>query len=88
DLVLTCTGDLSRNRMVGIELGRGRKLAEIIGSMRMVAEGVRTTDATILLAAERGIEMPITAQIHRLLKGDISPREAIRELMERTLKDE
>ncbi len=88
DLVLTCTGDLSRNRMVGIELGRGRKLAEIIGSMRTVAEGVKTTGATVALAAERGIEMPITRQTHRLLEGDISPLAAIRELMERTLKDE
>jgi glycerol-3-phosphate dehydrogenase (NAD(P)+) len=88
DLVLTCTGDLSRNRMVGMELGRGRSLAEIIGSMRMVAEGVKTTGATVLLAAEHRIEMPITRQIHRLLEGNVSPLEAIRELMERTLKDE
>jgi glycerol-3-phosphate dehydrogenase (NAD(P)+) len=88
DLVLTCTGDLSRNRTVGIELGRGRKLAEIIGSMRMVAEGVKTTGATVALAAERHVEMPITHQIHRVLEGEVSPPEAIRELMERTLKDE
>lgn len=88
DLVLTCTGDLSRNRTVGIELGRGRSLAEIVGSMRMVAEGIKTTGATVALAAERGIEMPITRQIDRLLKGELSPYEAIRELMERTLKEE
>ncbi len=88
DLVLTCTGDLSRNRKVGIELGRGRKLTEIIGSMRMVAEGVKTTGATVALAAEHGIEMPITSQIHRILEGEVSPLEAIRELMERTLKEE
>jgi glycerol-3-phosphate dehydrogenase (NAD(P)+) len=88
DLVLTCTGDLSRNRAVGIELGRGRKLAEIIGSMRMVAEGVKTTYATVALAARYGVEMPITTQVHRILEGQVAPREAIRELMERTLKDE
>ncbi len=88
DLVLTCTGDLSRNRQVGIELGRGRKLPEIIGSMRTVAEGVKTTGATVALAIRHGIEMPITQQIHRILEGQVSPLEAIRELMERTLKDE
>jgi glycerol-3-phosphate dehydrogenase (NAD(P)+) len=88
DLVLTCTGDLSRNRTVGVELGRGRKLAEIIGSMRMVAEGVKTTKATVALAAKHHVEMPITQQVNRILEGEISPREAIRELMERTLKDE
>jgi len=88
DLVLTCTGDLSRNRLVGIELGKGRKLAEIIGSMRMVAEGVKTTAATVALAARHGIEMPITQQVNRILEGHVSPREAIRELMERSLKEE
>ncbi len=88
DLVLTCTGELSRNRSVGVELGRGRKLFEIIGSTRMVAEGVRTTGATVALAAQHQIEMPITRQVHRILEGEVSPREAIRELMERTLKDE
>ncbi len=88
DLVLTCTGDLSRNRSVGVELGKGRKLAEIIRPMRMVAEGVKTTKATVALAARHGVEMPITQQVHRILEGQTSPREAIRELMERTLKDE
>lgn len=88
DLVLTCTGDLSRNRMVGIELGKGRKLADIVGSMRMVAEGVKTTQATVALAAKHGVEMPITQQVNRVLEGLVSPREAIRELMERTLKEE
>ena len=65
DLVLTCTGDLSRNRTVGVGLGRGRKLPEIIGSMRMVAEGVKTTYATVALAERYGVEMPITQQVHR-----------------------
>jgi glycerol-3-phosphate dehydrogenase (NAD(P)+) len=88
DLVLTCTGDLSRNRTVGVELGRGRKLPEIIGAMRMVAEGVKTTYATVALARRHGVEMPITTQVHRILEGQVTPREAIRELMERTLKDE
>ncbi|MBZ5563808.1 MAG: NAD(P)-dependent glycerol-3-phosphate dehydrogenase [Acidobacteriia bacterium] len=88
DLVLTCTGDLSRNRSVGVELGKGRKLPEIIGSMRMVAEGVKTTTATVALAARHGVEMPITQQVHRILEGHVSPSDAIRELMERTLKEE
>jgi len=88
DLVLTCTGALSRNHQVGIELGKGRKLAEIIGSMRTVAEGVKTTRATVALAARQGVEMPITQQVHRILEGEVSPRDAIRELMERSLKDE
>jgi len=88
DLVLTCTGELSRNRTVGVELGKGRKLPDIIGSMRMVAEGVKTTTATVALAAKYGVEMPITQQMNRVLEGETSPREAIRELMERTLKEE
>jgi glycerol-3-phosphate dehydrogenase (NAD(P)+) len=88
DLVLTCTGDLSRNRAVGVELAKGRKLSDIIGSMRMVAEGVKTTTATVALASRYRVEMPITQQVHRVLEGQASPRDAIRELMERTLKDE
>jgi glycerol-3-phosphate dehydrogenase (NAD(P)+) len=88
DLVLTCTGALSRNRQVGIELGRGRSLEEIIGSMRMVAEGVHTTYAAVDLARKCGIEMPITEQVNAILHGERGPREAIRELMERTLKGE
>jgi glycerol-3-phosphate dehydrogenase (NAD(P)+) len=88
DLVLTCTGDLSRNRTVGIELGKGRSLAEIVGSMRMVAEGIKTTGAAVELARQHEVDMPITRQIHRLIEGEISPRDAIRELMERSLKDE
>lgn len=88
DLVLTCTGDLSRNRTLGFELGRGRKLADIVGSMRTVAEGVKTAGVTVALAAKHHVEMPITQQIHRILDGEIEPRTAIRELMERTLKDE
>jgi glycerol-3-phosphate dehydrogenase (NAD(P)+) len=88
DLVLTCTGELSRNRSLGVELGRGRSLSEMLGSTRTVAEGVKTTYATVALAARHSVEMPITRQVHRILEGQISPAEAIRELMERTLKDE
>jgi glycerol-3-phosphate dehydrogenase (NAD(P)+) len=88
DLVLTCTGALSRNRQVGIELGRGRRIEEITGSMRMVAEGVHTTYAAMDLARRCGIEMPITAQVDAILRSRRSPREAIRELMERSLKRE
>jgi glycerol-3-phosphate dehydrogenase (NAD(P)+) len=88
DLILTCTGDLSRNRTLGVELGRGRSLSEIISSTRTVAEGVKTTYATVALAARHHVEMPITRQVHMILEGEISPEKAIRELMERTLKDE
>ncbi len=84
DLVLTCTGGLSRNRSVGVELGRGRKLPEIIAGMHgMVAEGVETTQAAVGLARRHGVEMPITAQMHRILHEGRPPREAIRELMTR-----
>jgi glycerol-3-phosphate dehydrogenase (NAD(P)+) len=88
DLVLTCTGALSRNRQVGMELGRGRKLGEIVSSMRMIAEGVHTTQAAYDLACRESIEMPITAQMYNILELGKSPREAIRELMERALKAE
>ncbi len=88
DLVLTCTGDLSRNRGVGIELARGRKLADIVGATRMVAEGVDTTSAAVDLAAKYRMEMPITRQVHAILRDGKPPREALRELMERTLKGE
>lgn len=89
DLVLTCTGGLSRNRSVGVELGRGRKLPEILGSMHgMVAEGVFTTTAAVGLARARGVEMPITEQMHAILHEGKSPREAIQELMTRSGKSE
>jgi glycerol-3-phosphate dehydrogenase (NAD(P)+) len=88
DLVLTATGSLSRNRTVGVELGKGRKLDEIIGSMRMVAEGVATTAATLRLAQKRGVEMPITAAMHDVLYQGRAPLDAIRALMERPLKQE
>jgi len=89
DLVLTCTGGLSRNRSVGVELGRGRKLPEIISSMHgMVAEGVFTTDAAVQLARAHNVEMPITEQMHAILSQGKSPSEAIQELMARTSKRE
>src|SRR5919108_6348446 len=89
DLVLTCTGDLSRNRSVGVELGRGRKLPEIIAGMHgMVAEGVLTTNAAVGLARARGVEMPITEQMYAILHNGKTPREAIRELMTRSGKSE
>jgi len=88
DLVLTCTGTLSRNRNVGVQLGKGRGLAEIQSSMRMVAEGVRTTAATMELARRHGVEMPITEQMHAVLYENRPPKDAIRELMERRLKNE
>jgi len=89
DLVLTCTGGLSRNRSVGVELGRGNKLPEIIAGMHgMVAEGVFTTTAAVGLAHARGVEMPITEQMHAILHEGKSPREAIQELMSRTGKSE
>jgi glycerol-3-phosphate dehydrogenase (NAD(P)+) len=89
DLVLTCTGGLSRNRSVGVELGRGKKLPEILSAMHgMVAEGVFTTTAAVGLARARGVEMPITEQMHAILHEDKPPREAIHELMTRTGKSE
>lgn len=88
DLVLTCTGELSRNRGVGIELAKGRRLPEIVGSMTMVAEGVETVPAAVDLARKFRVNMPITEQMDSILRGGRSPRDAIRELMERALKDE
>lgn len=88
DLVLTCTGDLSRNRRVGVELAHGRTTGEIVASMTMIAEGVETTAAAVELSRRYQVEMPIAEQMNRILKGERSPLEAIRELMERTLKHE
>ncbi len=88
DLVLTCTGELSRNRKVGVELARGRKLDEIVGAMKMVAEGVKTTNAVVDLASRHAVEMPISEQMHQMLYFGVSPREAVQRLMERSLKGE
>ena len=88
DLVLTCTGALSRNRYVGQELGRGRALAEILSGMHEVAEGVRTTRAVKLLAESRQVEMPITEQVHAVLYEGKSARAAAEDLMARPLRGE
>jgi glycerol-3-phosphate dehydrogenase (NAD(P)+) len=88
DMVLTCTGDLSRNRHVGIELGRGRRLEDILGGMRMVAEGVPTTRAALALGARHGLELPIAAQMSAVLDGRVSPLDAVEMLMGRRQRAE
>lgn len=88
DLVLTCTGALSRNRYVGIELGKGRRLPDILTHMRMVAEGVDTAAPLLALAREHETEMPITEQVEAILHRGKSPKDAIREIMDRPLKRE
>ena len=89
DLVLTCTGSLSRNRAVGIELGRGRQLPEILAGLNgKVAEGITSTTAALGLAARYEVEMPITEQMDAILHRGKSPKEAIRELMMRPGRDE
>lgn len=88
DLVLTCTGYLSRNRQVGKALGEGKKLEEIVSNMRMVAEGIKTSKSTIELARMRGVEMPIAQQIYAVIYERKHPQAAINELMDRELKPE
>jgi len=88
DLVLTCTGDLSRNRTVGLKLGQGMKLDAILADMRMVAEGVKTTKSVSGLAKKYGVEMPITEQVYELLYEDAEPKQVVKKLMSRELKEE
>jgi glycerol-3-phosphate dehydrogenase (NAD(P)+) len=88
DLVLTCSGELSRNRYVGKELGSGKPLAEILGSMRMVAEGVETCASAVALGEKFGVDLPIIQQMNAVMGGQKSPLEAVRELMDRSLKGE
>jgi len=88
DLVLTCTGDLSRNRSVGLELAHGRSLTDILNSTAMVAEGVQTTYAAVDLAKRYGVEMPIVEQMYAILHNGKAPKDGIRDLMERSLKSE
>lgn len=88
DLVLTCTGSLSRNRGVGLELGKGRKLDDILAGTRMIAEGVGTAAAVLDLARKAAVDMPISEQICALLYKGKSPRDAIRDIMDRPLKQE
>jgi len=88
DLVLTCTGDLSRNRHVGIELARGRALADVLAQMKMIAEGVRTTGAVLALGARHGVELPIATQMAEVLAGRSDPRSAVGALMLRRQRAE
>jgi len=86
--VLTCTGGLSRNRHVGAELARGRPLGDVLASTKMVAEGVRTTDAALALGARYGVELPIAEQMSEVLSGRKDPPTALRELMGRRQRAE
>lgn len=88
DLVLTCTGDLSRNRSVGMELGKGRKIAEILAGMQMVAEGVKTTLSAYQLAGKLNVDAPIIEQMYQILYENKDPRQAVSDLMLRDLKAE
>jgi glycerol-3-phosphate dehydrogenase (NAD(P)+) len=88
DLVLTCTGELSRNRRVGLELAAGTSLSEILGGRATVAEGVKTTAVAVELARRHSVEMPIAQQMHAMLNLGRSPADAVRELMDRSLKME
>jgi glycerol-3-phosphate dehydrogenase (NAD(P)+) len=88
DLVLTCTSTQSRNYQVGVQLGSGKKLSDILATMKMVAEGVKTAAATHYLAQKLGVEMPIIEQVYRILYEDQPPRVAVGTLMTRALKDE
>jgi glycerol-3-phosphate dehydrogenase (NAD(P)+) len=88
DLVLTCTGNLSRNYTVGIKLGRGQKLQEILAEMRMVAEGIKTAKSVYNFSRKLGVEMPICHEVYRILYKDLAPQKAVHRLMTRTLKQE
>jgi glycerol-3-phosphate dehydrogenase (NAD(P)+) len=88
DLVLTCTGDLSRNRTVGVQLGQGKKLPDILSQMRTVAEGVTTVGSAVALGRRYQVEMPIAESVYAVIQGDIAPRAAVTALMTRTLKQE
>lgn len=88
DLVLTCTGHLSRNYAVGVQLGQGKKLSDILAPMRMVAEGVTTAPAAVALGERYAVEMPIAEKVQAVLQGHVTPHAAVTELMQRTLKHE
>lgn len=88
DLVLTCTGDLSRNRTLGLAIGQGHKLADILAEMEKVVEGVVTSQSARQLAAREGVEMPITAEVCAMLHEDKDPAQAVRDLIARELRDE
>jgi glycerol-3-phosphate dehydrogenase (NAD(P)+) len=88
DLVLTCTGSLSRNRTVGLEIGQGRPIADVLGARETVAEGVITTQSAHALATARGVDMPIVRTMHRILFEGMPPRDAVADLMARALRAE
>jgi glycerol-3-phosphate dehydrogenase (NAD(P)+) len=88
DLVLTCTGDLSRNRQVGLRLGRGESLSEIVSSMHEVAEGVHNTRSVMSMAATAGVEMPIAEQMYLVVEEGKEPKSAVVDLMTRRLRSE
>ncbi len=88
DLVLTCTGDLSRNRQVGLKLGRGMSLEAITGEMKAVAEGVKTTKSLYDLSRAKGVELPITEQVYKIIYEGKEAGQAVKELMSRELKEE
>jgi glycerol-3-phosphate dehydrogenase (NAD(P)+) len=87
DLVLTCTGPLSRNFQVGVRLGRGETLPQILEGMAMVAEGVMTSRAVHFLAQRLGVDMPIVAAVYKILYEGLAPKDAVKKLMTRELKD-
>ena len=86
--MLTCTGSLSRNRHVGVELAHGRPISEVVAGMKMVAEGVKTTSAALALGRKHGVELPIATQMAAVLAGDRSAAAAVEELMLRPQKTE
>jgi glycerol-3-phosphate dehydrogenase (NAD(P)+) len=88
DLVLTCSGELSRNRTVGLQLAAGKGVEEIVASMKMVAEGIKTTTSAVDLAKRHSVELPISEQMFQMLHFGVPPREALRRLLERSLKGE
>jgi glycerol-3-phosphate dehydrogenase (NAD(P)+) len=88
DLVLTCTGDLSRNRMLGIRVGRGERVADILAGMKMVAEGVMTSRAAVDLSRRTGVPMPVSEQVHLILHEGKEVRQAVSELFARALRTE
>jgi glycerol-3-phosphate dehydrogenase (NAD(P)+) len=88
DLVLTCTGDLSRNRKVGLQIAQGKSVNEISQGTRMVAEGIRNTRSVYLLATRLGVEMPIVEQMYKVIYKSKRPFDAVRDLMQRSLKSE
>jgi len=88
DLVLTCTGGLSRNRTLGVRLGKGEKLADIMSGTKTVAEGVKTAKAARDLAGKYNVEMPIVDEVYQILYENKDPKRAVKDLMARELKEE